>query len=55
MSSATSRFAVVGIGSGVLLLYVVGDVAIGTSVIIGVVVPMVAVSVSLLWMFLVCY
>ena len=36
MSSATSRFAVVGIGNGVRLLCVVGDVAIGTSVIVGV-------------------
>ena len=37
MSFATSRFAaLVGIGSGVRLLYVFGDVAIGTSVIVGV-------------------
>ena len=36
MSCATSRFAVVGIGNGVRLLCVVGDVAIGTSVIGGV-------------------
>ena len=36
MSSATSRFAVVGAGRGALRWYDVGGVAIGTSVIAGV-------------------